>query len=236
MIRIAVVEDEEKYYRVLKGYLDRYEAECAERIEVVWFENGAVFLEQFHSDFDIILLDIEMPVMDGLSVARDVRKADDYVIIIFITNMAQYAIHGYEVNALDYVVKPVEYYPFLVKLQRAVRIIRETSGNSLLLPFLGEEKRVLIKEILYVEVHSHTVDYYTYSGVSTVTGTLKTVEERLKNDHFVRCNSCYLVNLRHVTGIKDDAVIVEGHSLKISRAKKKEFLNQLSVFYSEVLR
>lgn len=236
MIRIAVVEDEEKYYRILKGYLDRYEAECAERIEVVWFENGAVFLEQFHSDFDIILLDIEMPVMDGLSVARDVRKADDYVIIIFITNMAQYAIHGYEVNALDYVVKPVEYYPFLVKLQRAVRIIRETSGNSLLLPFLGEEKRVPTKEILYVEVHSHTVDYYTYSGVSTVTGTLKTVEERLKNDYFVRCNSCYLVNLRHVTGIKDDAVIVEGHSLKISRAKKKEFLNQLSVFYSEVLR
>ena len=115
-------------------------------------------------------------------------------------------------------------------------MIRETSGNSLLLPFQGEEKRVPTKEILYVEVHSHTVDYYTYSGVSTVTGSLKTVEERLKNDHFVRCNSCYLVNLRHVTGIKDDAVIVEGHSLKISRAKKKEFLNQLSVFYSEVLR
>ena len=101
MIRIAVVEDEEKYYRVLKGYLDRYGTESNEKIEVVWFENGAVFLEQFHSDFDIILLDIEMPVMDGLSVARDVRKADDYVIIIFITNMAQYAIHGYEVNALD---------------------------------------------------------------------------------------------------------------------------------------
>ena len=56
-----------------------------------------------------------------------------------------------------------------------------------------------------------------------------------RDDYFVRCNSCYLVNLRHVTGLKDDTVIVEGHSLKISRAKKKEFMNQLSIFYSEAL-
>ena len=153
----------------------------------------------------------------------------------FYLYMAQYAIHGYEVNALDYVIKPIAYYPFSVKLRRAIRMIRETSGNSLLLPFDGEERRIPTKDILYVEVHSHTVDYYTYSGVSSVTGTLKMVEEKLKNDYFVRCNSCYLVNLRHVTGLKDDTVIVEGHSLKISRAKKKEFMNQLSIFYSEAL-
>ena len=66
-----------------------------------------------------------MPVMDGISVARDARKVDDYMIIIFITNMAQYAIHGYEVNALDYVIKPIAYYPFSVKLRRAIRMIRE---------------------------------------------------------------------------------------------------------------
>lgn len=83
-----------------------------------------------------------MPVMDGISVARDARKVDDYMIIIFITNMAQYAIHGYEVNALDYVIKPIAYYPFSVKLRRAIRMIRETSGNSLLLPFDGEERRI----------------------------------------------------------------------------------------------
>ena len=114
-------------------------------------------------------------------------------------------------------------------------MIRETSGNSLLLPFDGEDRRIPTKDILYVEVHSHTIEYYTYSGISRITGTLKMVEQNLSDDYFVRCNSCYLVNLRHVTGLKDDTFIVEGHSLKISRAKKKEFMNQLSIFYSEAL-
>ena len=115
-------------------------------------------------------------------------------------------------------------------------MIRETGGNSLLLPFDGEERRIPTKDILYVEVHSHTIEYYTYSGISRITGTLKMVEQNLSDNYFVRCNSCYLVNLRHITGLKDDTVIVEGHSLKISRAKKKEFMNQLSIFYSEVLQ
>ncbi len=236
MTRIAIVEDEEKYYHILKEYIQKYAGENSEEIEAVWFQNGVEFLEKFHSDFDILLLDIEMPVMDGISVARDARKVDDYMIIIFITNMAQYAIHGYEVNALDYVIKPISYYPFSVKLRRAIRMIRETSGNSLLLPFDGEDRRIPTKDILYVEVHSHTIEYYTYSGISRITGTLKMVEQNLSDDYFVRCNCCYLVHLRHVTGLKDDTVIVEGHSLKISRPKQTEFINQLSIFYSEVLQ
>ena len=92
MTRIAIVEDEEKYYHILKEYIQKYARENSEEIEVVWFQNGVEFLEKFHSDFDILLLDIEMPVMDGISVARDARKVDDYIIIIFITNMAQYSI------------------------------------------------------------------------------------------------------------------------------------------------
>lgn len=113
------------FLHILKEYIQKYAGENSEEIEAVWFQNGVEFLEKFHSDFDILLLDIEMPVMDGISVARDARKVDDYMIIIFITNMAQYAIHGYEVNALDYVIKPIAYYPFSVKLRRAIRMIRE---------------------------------------------------------------------------------------------------------------
>jgi DNA-binding LytR/AlgR family response regulator len=134
---------------------------------------------------------------------------------------------------MDYVVKPVEYYPFAMRLKRAVRVIRELSGRSILLPFADEARRVPIKDILYVEVHSHTVEYYTYFGKSVMTSTLKQVERQLPEKCFVRCNSCYLVNLRHVTGIKDDSVVIEGTMLKISRSKKREFMERLSAFYSE---
>lgn len=233
MVRIAIVEDEEKYFNVLEGYIQKYIDDNNDEINYAWFKTGVDFLEKYHSDFDIILMDIEMPGMNGISVAKDIRNVDTSVLIIFITNMAQYAIHGYEVDALDYVVKPIEYYPFSIKLRRAIRIIREQAGNSIMLPFPEEDRRIPTKDILYIEVHSHTVVYYTYYGESVATGTLRELEEKLKNDCFARCNSCYLVNLRHVTGIKDESVLIEGTKLKISRSKKKDFMNQLSKFYSE---
>lgn len=233
MIKIAIVEDEEKHYKLLKEYIDRYGSEEQEGFLVEWFESGVDFLEQFHSEYDLILLDVELPVMDGIAVARDIRRTDSTVLLIFVTNMAQYAIHGYEVDAMDYVVKPVEYYPFAMRLKRAARVIRELSGSSILLPFEDSDKRVPIKDILYVEVHSHTVEYYTYFGRSAMTGTLKQVEQKLPEKYYVRCNSCYLVNLKHVTGIKDDSVVIEGTMLKISRSKKREFMERLSTFYSE---
>lgn len=233
MIRIAIVEDEENYYNVLNGYISKYSNECNEVCQVKWFKDGMSFLEAFHSDYDIILMDIEMPVMDGIATARDIRKIDTAVLIMFITNMAQYAINGYEVDAFDYVVKPIDYYPFFIKLKRAERLIRENIGTSIILPFEDEDRRIPVKDILYIEVRSHTVTYYTYYGNVSITGSLSKIEKQLKNEYFTRCNSCYLVNLRHVTGLKDENVIIENTPLKISRPRKKEFMNQLSKYYLE---
>ena len=231
MIRVAIIEDEAQQQRVLKDYLSRFEAETGNICQVTCFSSGIDFLENYHSDQDLLLLDIEMPVMDGLAVARDIRKMDDSVLIIFVTNMAQYAIHGYEVDALDYMVKPVDYYPFAVRINRAARMVRENMGSSLLLPFEGEKRRIPVKDILYVEVQSHTLVFYTYHGKSVMTGTMKEVERQLARYHFARCNSCYLVNLRHVTGVRQEEVVVEGSLLKISRSRRKEFMDCLAEFY-----
>ncbi len=231
MIRVAIIEDEAQQRRLLKDYLSRFEAESGNTCQVTLFESGVDFLENYHSDQDLLLIDIEMPVMDGLAVARDVRKMDDSVQIIFVTNMAQYAIHGYEVDALDYIVKPVDYYPFTVRMNRVARIVRENAGSSLLLPFEGERKRIPVRDILYVEVRSHTLEFYTYQGKSVMTGTMKEVEQQLSRYHFARCNSCYLVNLRHVTGVRQDDVVVEGNLLKISRSRRREFMDRLAEFY-----
>ena len=159
MIRIAVCDDEPCFTQQISHVIANHARDISPSPETVLYTSSGQLLYDVEegAHFDLLLLDIEMPVMDGISVARDARKVDDYIIIIFITNMAQYAIHGYEVNALDYVIKPIAYYPFSVKLRRAIRMIRETSGNSLLLPFDGEDRRIPTKDILYVEVHSHTI-------------------------------------------------------------------------------
>lgn len=231
MIRIAIVEDERHYYDILQEFICRYEEENKETCTIQWFEDGMKFVENYRADFDLILMDIEMPRLDGISAAKEIRQTDQTVLIMFITNMAQYAIKGYEVEALDYVVKPLSYYAFALKLKKVSRILRERMGKSIFLPFGEEVKRIPEKDILYVEVSSHKLQFHTYEGTAVISGTLREVEKELDEKKFARCNSCYLVNLTHVTGIQDHNVLVEGEPLKMSRPKKKEFLKQLSEYY-----
>lgn len=116
MIEIAIVEDEENYRNILQEYLQKYEQEYGEQIHLSVYTDGDEITENYSAKYDIIFMDIEMQFMDGMTAARKIREADKGVIIIFITNMAQYAIQGYEVDALDYVLKPIAYFAFSKKL------------------------------------------------------------------------------------------------------------------------
>ena len=120
MIRLALVEDDELYRSQLREYIDKYSAVSGEKFTVAEFSDGDEIALGYKAVYDIILMDIEMKFMDGMMAAEEIRKVDTEVIIIFITNSPQYAIKGYAVDALDYVLKPVSYYAFSQRLGRAV--------------------------------------------------------------------------------------------------------------------
>ena len=120
MIRLALVEDDELYRSQLREYIDKYSAVSGEKFTVTEFSDGDEIALGYKAVYDIILMDIEMKFMDGMMAAEEIRKVDTEVIIIFITNSPQYAIKGYAVDALDYVLKPVSYYAFSQRLRRAV--------------------------------------------------------------------------------------------------------------------
>ena len=107
MIQIAIVEDEEIYVKQLTEYIRKYQTERGRSIKVTVFGDGEDITENYSGGFDIILMDIQMRFMDGMTAAEKIRQMDQKVIIMFITNMIQYAVRGYEVDAMDYVVKPV---------------------------------------------------------------------------------------------------------------------------------
>ena len=112
MLRIAVVEDDKTYAAQLKEYLVRYGTETNQKISVALFPDGEDIVTDYSAEFDIILMDVEMTFMDGMTAAEKIREKDNEVVIIFITNMPQYAIQGYKVDALDYVLKPISYFAF----------------------------------------------------------------------------------------------------------------------------
>ena len=112
MAKIAVVEDNDAMREQLCGFIAQYARESGRQLDVTAFADGAEIVDPYRPGFDIIFLDIEMPTLGGMPTAERIRQVDPDVVLVFVTNMAQYAIRGYEVDALDFVLKPVSYYQF----------------------------------------------------------------------------------------------------------------------------
>lgn len=230
MVRIALVEDDAGYRRELAAVLDRYAAETGEKFEVKTFADGDEIAVGYRAEFDIILMDIQMRFMSGMDAAKEIRRRDEEVVIIFITNTAQYAISGYEVNALDYILKPVSYYAFSKTLERALSNIRRREKRYIFISNHSSVKKVEEGRILYVEVSGHDLVYHTKDGDFSSTGTMKEVEENLSGESFFRCNKCFLVNLEHVDAVEGDDAIVGGEPVQLSRNKKKAFMEALALY------
>ena len=154
MLRIAVVDDEKVYIDQITEYIEQYAKEKNRDIQTETFSDGDVLLKEYRSQYDIILLDIEMSVMSGMDTAREIRKINQDVVLVFITNMAQYAINGYEVGALDYVLKPLNYYTFSVRLERAIQRVKKRQPEEILLNLPDGIKRLKADSIYYIEVQN----------------------------------------------------------------------------------
>jgi DNA-binding LytR/AlgR family response regulator len=142
--------------------------------------------------------------------------------------MAQYAIKGYEVNALDFMVRPIDYFNFSIKLKKAIAYVRSHSDARIVLNPKNSMRTVSVKDIRYVEVLGHQLIYHNVDGDITVRGQLSKAEEELNKYNFARCNDCFLVNLRYVTGLETGSVLLGSDVLTISRRRKKEFLESVT--------
>ena len=233
MIRIAIVEDEESYISVLRGYLDQYKKDSGEQIDVTVYHDGDEITAFYKAQFDIILMDIEMKFIDGMTAAEEIRKVDSSVFIIFITNAPQYAIRGYEVGALDYILKPVSYFTFSQKLNRAVAKMKKRSRKKITLPVRGGVMRMDLSDVYYVESEGHSLIYHTKEGNHVGSGTMKSAEETLAGSGFARINKCYLANLEHVDGVQDKYAVVHGEKLLISRPRMQPFMQELTKYWGE---
>lgn len=236
MLRIAVVEDDKTYAAQLKEYLVRYGTEKNQKTSVALFPDGEDIVTDYSAEFDIILMDVEMTFMDGMTTAERIREKDNEVVIIFITNMPQYAIQGYKVDALDYVLKPISYFAFSQRIDRALTRVKKKEATYITVAQKGGKKKLNVDKICYVEVRDHDLIYHSTKGDIVTKSSMKEAEDTLGGTKFFRCNRCYLVNLEYVEDFRGNDVTVASDVIQVSRARKKAFMDALNDYMNEVGR
>lgn len=233
MITIAIVEDEEAYAKQLTEYIEQYQQESGKRFRVIRFTDGDEIVEKYTGEYDIILMDIQMQFMDGMTAAEEIRKLDTKVVIMFITNMTNYAIRGYEVDAMDYVLKPVTYFSFARKLERAISRIPQKTGRPVKVNTPDGVVRIDAGDVYYIESEGHNLIYHTSNGTLKERAKMQDAAEKLEPLGFFRSNKGYLVNLEYVDGVKDGCCTIQGETLLISRARKNDFMTALAQYMGE---
>ncbi len=229
MLRIAIVEDEQAYSQVLEKYCQAWAGEKGLEIVTDVFDNPVDFLEKYRVEYDVIFMDIVMPLMDGMTCAKKLREKDENVVLCFITSMAQYAIRGYEVGAFDFILKPVSQTEFNMKLDRIMRLLDKRIKATVLVNSRNKVNNIVVRDLLYVEVFNHMLIYHTKNEEYEAYGKLSELEKDERFNRFIRVSSSHLVNCDHISSLGDDYLIVNNSRLPVSRRRRKDCLEKMAV-------
>lgn len=240
MLQIAICDDEAMQRSLLEAYVREWGTLRQLEVDIALFGNAEQFL--FHWEEcrrDMVLLDIDMPGADGLSLARKLRSQGEDVQIVFVTGLAEYALEGYDVEAVSYLIKPIDKGRFFACLDRALeRCGREVP--ALLLETPGGMARVKVRDICYLESAAHDTWVHCAQEKEPIRCRvgIRQLEERLGQQGesfyklaFFKIHRSYLVNLAYVNRIeKKEAVMDSGEALPVARSKW-EALNQAYLDY-----
>lgn len=230
---IAIVEDMPAEVELLRQYFSRYSSQTGHTFDIRSFGSGAEFLAGYQPIYDIVFMDINLPGRNGMDTAMALRKLDTAVILIFVTNLIRYAAQGYDVDAMAFLLKPVSYENFSLKLMRALSRC-SLRATDLCLNTSDGICRISPGRVKYIETSGHYLIYHTTDGDYTTYGNMKDAEAGLDPRQFIRSNRCYLVNLAFVRAIRGHMLLVGGDELQISRPRRAAVMEALNLYLGGV--
>jgi DNA-binding LytR/AlgR family response regulator len=231
MYRFLIIEDDESAGEALRSLVMRYLDEHSVDARVECMRSAFDFIG-FKQHWDLVFMDIALPGVDGMEAARLLRECDAETLLIFVTDLAQFAVRGYEVDALDFVVKPVNYQSLSMRLDRAMRILAGKQVSNIYLSTKYGARVFPITDLIFAEVRGHNLEYHLPSETITVRGTMSKLEEEMSSSQFIRISNSCLINADHIHSINGSTVRMStGDELAISRTKKKSALEALANYF-----
>ena len=232
MLLISIIDQSEEDIARLSSQLSAYfhanGTAYAQRV----YRSGTDFVRNAETS-DIVFMEVQLDKLDGLETARIMRKLGSEAQLIFVTRAVDMAIHGYSVDALDFLPKPLEAAALERAMDKALRRLRSRSCTYLALKLPNGTASISTNDITYVEVFDHNLVYHTVGGDYTVRGRLSDVYDQLDHDYFLACNRSFIVNLRYVTEIRSDYVMLEGTKISVSKSHRKEMQSRFSEFLNK---
>jgi DNA-binding LytR/AlgR family response regulator len=229
IINVAIIDDEKIQVELLKKYVKDWAREKNIRVRIEDFYSAESFDFSFSMDrkYDILLLDIQMPGQSGIELAKKIRKEDDMVNIIFITAITDYIQVGYDVSAINYLVKPIKEKKLYECLDKAVLKIPKEE-KTILINADGETYKIKQSDIIYIEAFAHSIDINAVNGKYTARKSIGEIQKELSNDLFVRCHRSYIVSLKYIKRIGNNELELDnGDVIPVSR---KQYSNTNMAF------
>ncbi len=234
MLQIAVVEDSGTDLETLANYLERYKAEKKPDLYIRYYRDALSFINDAQAESDIVLMDILMPDMNGMDAAKIFRERDETACLIFVTNIADFAVEGYQVGAMDYLLKPVEYARFEQTMDKAVKYCASKQHHILSLHTREGQLRLAMSDIYFIRSLKHYVYIMTAEKEYRVRSSMREMEQNLNDAMFFRCDNSYIVNLAYVEQVTKDTAKVVTWDIPVSRMRRKDFMNAFNCYLGEL--
>lgn len=236
MYNIGICDDEQAFARELEEMIGQYARETGTELRTTLFQNGRELTDSDQIQLDLIFLDIQMDVMNGLEAAKRIRARDGKVSIIFLTSLTRYALAGYEVQAVNYIIKPITYARLKRELDRWLESYRREDKKYILVVNEDGRHRVDLDSLHYLETYKRNVKLHTDEGEIISYKKMKELEEELEDAHFIRCHSGYLVNPFFVRRAgKLEITLTDGEVIPISQPKRKAVMEKLADYWGDRL-
>lgn len=236
MLHIAICDDEKDFVANLIAFLEQYAAERSEEIKVTAYYDGMELIERYDPSIDLIFLDIQMRLMDGLQAAEHIRRIDETVGILFLTTMTQYGLEGYKYQAVNYIIKPIRYVRLKAEMDQWLKRHRKDSTPAIVVTNDVGKYKIALNSLRYIETFSRNLLLHTEQENIICHKGMKEMEQELNGKGFVRCHTSYIVNLFYVKGInKLEIVLVTGEAIPISQPKRKEFMKKLAEYWGDLI-
>jgi len=233
-VKIAICDDEKNYRDEILEYITGYFNDKSEFV-VLEFFSGEDLIQYYNKGevFDLIFLDIEMKDKNGIETAKEIREADENVIIIFITSHISYVYDTFRVNAFQFLKKPIDKQDFDKDFNRAILAYKK-KHHKYEIKYKNKVSVLEIKDITHIEVFDHSICVYCNSKCFKKTGKLKDEISYLKSYNFVQCHKSIIVNMNYIKSIEETTIILKNNeNLILSKKYKKAFTEVFNKFLFE---